>query len=126
MTEESAKPVAPAVRRLYLVGLSVAGVLGIILALNAALSNDFIQAGLNTLSDDHRTAVVLSDIEGLSYDEVAAVTGAKLGTVKSRIHRGRTQLRDYLREQSVFGDESVGAARGRAGASARIPWNHQG
>lgn len=46
MSEQSAKSVTQAVRRLYLVGLSVIGVLGIVLALNAALSNQFVGAGV--------------------------------------------------------------------------------
>ncbi len=45
---------------------------------------------------DQRTAVVLCDIQGLSYEEVAAATQTTLGTVRSRISRGRTRLRDYL------------------------------
>jgi RNA polymerase sigma-70 factor (ECF subfamily) len=40
--------------------------------------------------------VVLCDIEGLSYEEIAATLGVKLGTVRSRIHRGRAQLREAL------------------------------
>jgi RNA polymerase sigma-70 factor (ECF subfamily) len=41
-------------------------------------------------------AVVLCDIEGLTYEEIAATLGIKLGTVRSRIHRGRVQLREAL------------------------------
>lgn len=55
-----------------------------------------IQRGLQELPDDQRVAVVLSDIQGYSYDEIAQVTGVALGTVKSRISRGRSALRDYL------------------------------
>jgi RNA polymerase sigma-70 factor (ECF subfamily) len=53
-------------------------------------------AALGALSPDYRAAVVLCDIEGLSYEEIAATLGVKLGTVRSRIHRGRTQLRAAL------------------------------
>ena len=45
-----------------------------------------------------RTAVVLCDVQGLSYEEIAEATGWPLGTVRSRIHRGRSQLRDALAE----------------------------
>lgn len=48
------------------------------------------------MSPDFRAAVVLCDIEGLSYEEVAATLDVKLGTVRSRIHRGRAQLRAAL------------------------------
>ena len=52
-----------------------------------------IQAALDALSPEFRVAVVLCDIEGLTYEEIAATLGIKLGTVRSRIHRGRVQLR---------------------------------
>jgi RNA polymerase sigma factor (sigma-70 family) len=58
-----------------------------------------IQAGLATLPSDQRIALVLSDVQGLSYQEVAEVTRSSLGTVKSRLSRGRAKLRDYLLEQ---------------------------
>ena len=55
-----------------------------------------IQAALLALPPDYRAAVVLCDIEGFSYEEIAATMGVKLGTVRSRIHRGRAQLRAAL------------------------------
>jgi RNA polymerase sigma-70 factor (ECF subfamily) len=55
-----------------------------------------VEAALASLPEKFRVAVVLCDIEGLSYDEIADVLGVKVGTVRSRIHRGRTQLRDAL------------------------------
>lgn len=55
-----------------------------------------IQAALDTLPPDFRAAVVLCDIEGLSYEEIAATLDIKLGTVRSRIHRGRALLREAL------------------------------
>jgi RNA polymerase sigma-70 factor (ECF subfamily) len=57
---------------------------------------DVIQRGLATLPTDQRVALVLTDIEGFSYDEVASATGANLGTVKSRLSRARAALRVYL------------------------------
>ncbi|HVE99462.1 MAG TPA: RNA polymerase sigma factor SigE [Mycobacteriales bacterium] len=55
-----------------------------------------VQAALDALPADFRLAVVLCDVEGLSYEEIAATLGIKLGTVRSRIHRGRSQLREAL------------------------------
>jgi RNA polymerase sigma-70 factor (ECF subfamily) len=55
-----------------------------------------IQAALDSLVPEFRAAVVLCDIEGLSYEEIAATLGVKLGTVRSRIHRGRAHLRAAL------------------------------
>ncbi len=57
---------------------------------------DAIQRGLATLPTDQRVTLVLTDIEGFSYDEVAEATGANLGTVKSRLSRARAALRDFL------------------------------
>jgi RNA polymerase sigma-70 factor, ECF subfamily len=55
-----------------------------------------LQAALDSLAPEFRAAVVLCDIEGLSYEEIGATLGVKLGTVRSRIHRGRQGIRDYL------------------------------
>jgi RNA polymerase sigma-70 factor (ECF subfamily) len=57
---------------------------------------DAIQAGIETLPADQRIALVLSDVQGMSYEEIATITGANLGTVKSRLSRARAKLRDYL------------------------------
>jgi RNA polymerase sigma-70 factor (ECF subfamily) len=54
---------------------------------------------LATITDDQRTAIVLFDVEGYDYQEIADMTGVSLGTVKSRIHRGRLALRDRLAER---------------------------
>jgi len=59
-----------------------------------------LQAALDSLPAEFRAAVVLCDIEGLSYEEIGATLGVKLGTVRSRIHRGRQALRDYLAAHS--------------------------
>lgn len=58
-----------------------------------------IQRGLSTLPPEQRIALVLSDIQELSYQEIAEVMGTNLGTVKSRLSRGRASLRDYLLTQ---------------------------
>jgi DNA-directed RNA polymerase specialized sigma24 family protein len=55
-----------------------------------------VQQALDALPPDFRAAVVLCDIEGLSYEEIAATLDVKLGTVRSRIHRGRALLREEL------------------------------
>src|SRR5262249_21257469 len=55
-----------------------------------------VQDALAALAPEYRAAVVLCDIEGLSYEEVAATLGVKLGTVRSRIHRGRPRPRVAL------------------------------
>ncbi|HET6560963.1 MAG TPA: RNA polymerase sigma factor SigE [Marmoricola sp.] len=55
-----------------------------------------VEAALGALAPEFRAAVVLCDIEGLSYEEIASVLDLKLGTVRSRIHRGRSQLRRAL------------------------------
>lgn len=55
-----------------------------------------VESALASLSQEFRVAVILCDVEGLSYEEIANVLGLKLGTVRSRIHRGRVQLREAL------------------------------
>jgi RNA polymerase sigma-70 factor (ECF subfamily) len=54
---------------------------------------------LAAVTDDQRAAIVLYDIEGYDYAEIAQMTGVSLGTVKSRIHRGRLALRALLADQ---------------------------
>jgi RNA polymerase sigma-70 factor (ECF subfamily) len=55
-----------------------------------------IQAGIRTLPPEQRVVLVLSDVQGLNYQEIADATGLSLGTVKSRLSRGRARLRDHL------------------------------
>jgi RNA polymerase sigma-70 factor (ECF subfamily) len=54
---------------------------------------------LATITDDQRAAIVLFDLEGYDYQEIADMTGVSLGTVTSRIHRGRLALRDRLADR---------------------------
>ena len=69
--------------------------------------DDDVERALATLPPDFRAAVVLCDVEGLSYEEIAEILGAKLGTVRSRIHRGRALLRRALAHRAP----STGRAR---------------
>jgi RNA polymerase sigma-70 factor (ECF subfamily) len=57
-----------------------------------------IQAGISMLPVEQRVVLVLSDVQGMSYQEVSEVVGISLGTVKSRLSRGRAKVRDYLVE----------------------------
>lgn len=59
--------------------------------LNAAL-----EQAINALPEDQRTALVLCDVHGFAYEEIADMTGWPMGTVKSRINRARVKLRDLL------------------------------
>jgi RNA polymerase sigma-70 factor (ECF subfamily) len=67
--------------------------------------DDDVQAALDALPPDFRAAVVLCDLEGLSYEEIAATLGIKIGTVRSRIHRGRTQLREALAHRAPAAED---------------------
>jgi RNA polymerase sigma-70 factor (ECF subfamily) len=58
--------------------------------------NRLIQAAINTLPAEQRVVLVLSDVQALSYQEIAQVTDLSLGTVKSRLSRARAKVRDYL------------------------------
>lgn len=65
-------------------------------ALAAEVLPEEVQAALDRLPDEFRAAVVLCDVAGLSYEEIGEATGVPLGTVRSRIHRGRALLRAAL------------------------------
>ena len=67
-----------------------------------------LQAALDELPPEFRAAVVLCDVEGLSYDEIGATLGVKLGTVRSRIHRGRQALRASLERRAELARKDVG------------------
>ena len=63
-----------------------------------------IQQALMDLPAEQRQVIVLSDIHGYHYEEIARMTGSNVGTVKSRIHRGRERLRTLLSQQpELFG-----------------------
>ncbi len=58
--------------------------------------SSYIEIGIRGLPPDQRLVLVLCDVHGYSYEEIAEITGYPMGTVKSRISRARTKLRDYL------------------------------
>jgi RNA polymerase sigma-70 factor (ECF subfamily) len=64
-----------------------------------------LELALARLPDDQRAVVVLSDVQGYSYDEIAAITGASLGTIKSRLSRGRARLREALRDNEATAEQ---------------------
>lgn len=59
-------------------------------------SSQMISSAMAQITDDQRKAILLFDVEGFDYQEIADMTGVSLGTVKSRIHRGRLALREIL------------------------------
>ncbi len=71
-----------------------------------------LERALAGLKKDFRIAVILRDIEGLSYEDVAYVTGVSVGTVKSRIARGREMLREVLQRSIEAGKPDQGDSRG--------------
>ncbi|MGD9128281.1 MAG: sigma-70 family RNA polymerase sigma factor [Planctomycetia bacterium] len=69
-----------------------------------ALSNErveMVQTAITQLEDEYRSVIVLREIDGRSYDEIADVLDIPIGTVRSRLHRGRLQLRDRLKKIMV-------------------------
>lgn len=60
---------------------------------------DVVQEGLNHLSPEFQAAIILADVEGYSYEEIAEMMQCSIGTVRSRIHRGRKQLRSFLEKR---------------------------
>ncbi len=74
---------------------------------NSELKRNLSRA-IQTLPEEMRAAVVLRDVQGFSYEEIANMLSTNVGTVKSRISRGREKLREILsRNQELFGDSSV-------------------
>lgn len=59
--------------------------------------DQLIQSALNALADDHRAVVVMKEFDGLRYEEIASILGVPVGTVRSRLHRARLDLRERLK-----------------------------
>jgi RNA polymerase sigma-70 factor (ECF subfamily) len=64
-----------------------------------------VRAALAELTDEYRDALVLKEIEGLKYEEIAEMCKIPVGTVRSRIHRGRAELKEILDE--LLGDQEI-------------------
>ena len=69
---------------------------------NGALQDEAIQRALKEIPEEFREVVVLRDIQQLAYEEIAEITGLPMGTVKSRINRGRTKLQTLLKDIYPF------------------------
>lgn len=63
-----------------------------------SLKEAMIQKALNSISPKYREVVILCDIQELTYEEICAITGLNIGTVKSRLNRGRSQLQVLLKD----------------------------
>jgi RNA polymerase sigma-70 factor (ECF subfamily) len=66
--------------------------------------NRQVQQAIAGLSEEHRAVVVLREIDGCCYETIAEILGLPVGTVRSRLHRARLQLRDQLREVLMIDD----------------------
>ena len=64
---------------------------------DSGIKDELIQQALLKVSDAYREMVILRDIQDLSYEEIAEISGVNVGTVKSRINRGRAQLQNLLK-----------------------------
>ena len=64
----------------------------------STIQDHYIQEALNQIPEEFREVVVLRDVQQLAYEEIALITGLPMGTVKSRINRGRTKLQVLLKD----------------------------
>ena len=78
-------------------------------------TREAVQRALAALAPEHRQAVILRDVNGLSYEEIAAVTGLEAGTVKSRIFRARRRLAALLQADRNFSGRAPSNTTGKTG-----------
>jgi RNA polymerase sigma-70 factor (ECF subfamily) len=81
------------------------------LPLERAERDDLIQSALNSLADDHRAVVVMKEFDGLHYEEIATILNIPVGTVRSRLHRARLDLRERLKGVVSEGQTARSTAR---------------
>lgn len=77
-------------------------------SVDTTLHMQLIQKALMSISPAYREIIVLRDVQEISYEEIAEITGLELGTVKSRINRGRLQLQKLLKD--VYQESVPGTA----------------
>ena len=83
------------------VGRSAPPPVGAEAAIGQRVTRERIDAALESVPEDYRTAVMLADLEGLAYKEIAEIMDCPIGTVMSRIYRGRRLLAKLLRDHAV-------------------------
>lgn len=81
------------------------------LPVQLAERDELIQRALDALADDHRAVVVMKEFDGLRYEEIASILNVPIGTVRSRLHRARLELRERLKGVVQEDDAPAHAAR---------------
>jgi len=63
---------------------------------------EIVRQAIDSLSEDHKTIILLRDIEGYSYEDISAMLGLEIGTVKSRLNRARNAIKEYLIKRNIL------------------------